>query len=246
MTRPIPKGTLVVTGGSNGIGKEILNYLHTKYVKAVSYDVSTSSEQDVRNIEQISTFFSKVLIPQQQNDLVVCAGVFRPVNFIEQTKEDIDFVLDINLKGALYTIQQFLKWHKENNSSCKPNIVIISSISAFYHGGIKNVVYDATKAALSYMVKNLANFECVINAIEPGTIRQTKIGLWKPDFDVDENARSEIEKGQQGDVEKLGNEVTKEDIARVIEYLLEMNTNGAVNGTTITVDGGLTSLRQRF
>lgn len=154
--------------------------------------------------------------------------------------------MDIPLKGALYTIQQFLKWHKENKSQEKPNIVILSSISAFYHGGIKNVVYDATKAALSYMVKDLANFDCVVNAIEPGTIRQTKIGLWKPDFDMDETARSDIEKGQQRDVEKLGSEVTKKNISRIVEFLLFQNTTGAINGTTLTVDGGLTSLRQRF
>lgn len=241
------KGTLFITGGSYGIGAEILRQVGPKYPNVVNFDVAESGENDVRDSERVNSVIENSLSSGQvQNDLVVCAGVFRPIEFIEQAPEDIDFVLDVNLKGALHTIQSFLRWHQEQNHQIMPNIVIISSISAFHHGGTKNVVYDSSKAALSYLVRNLANYNCVVNAIEPGTIRGTKIGSWTPNFGIDEELRTLIEQGQASDVEMLGREVTASDIAKVTEMLLFGNKNGAINGTTITVDGGLTAFRKRF
>lgn len=88
MTQHTSKGTVVVTGGSNGIGKEILTCLESKYDKAFSYDVTAAAEQDIRDLEQLATFFSTVLTPEKQNDLVVSAGVFRPINFIDQKRRN--------------------------------------------------------------------------------------------------------------------------------------------------------------
>lgn len=241
------KGTLFITGGSSGIGLELVNHFKQKYKTIRNFDVLAEKTDDVRNISDLKRAMEDSLAKEPyQNDLIVCAGVFRPIRFTQQSQEDIDFVLDTNLKGALYTTQQFLKWHEETGHSIKPNILIMSSISAFHHGGDKNVVYDATKAALSYLVRDLANFNCVVNALEPGTIRETRIGEWTPQFTSDETARKLIENGQQGDVEQMGWEVTKTDIAKVAETILFHNPHGAINGTTITVDGGQTALRQRF
>jgi NAD(P)-dependent dehydrogenase (short-subunit alcohol dehydrogenase family) len=245
--QPPLKGTLFITGGSSGIGLELVNHFKKKYKRVKNFDVLEAKTDDVRSANELRRAMEHSLAKKPyQNDLIVCAGVFRPIRFTKQSQEDIDFALDINLKGALYTTQQFLKWHEKTNHSIKPNILIMSSISAFHHGGDKNVVYDATKAALSYMVRDLANFNCVANALEPGTIRGTRIGEWTPQFNSDETTRKLIEHGQQSDVEKMGWEVTTTDIAKVAETILSYNPYGAINGTTITVDGGQTALRERF
>lgn len=241
------KGTLFVTGGSYGIGAEIIKRIGKRYQKVVNYDIKESPRLDVRNPHALrQTMVEHISTGRTQHDLVVSAGVFIPKDFSEQSQEEIDFVLGVNLKGTLYTIQEFLNRHKYLPDAKRPNIVIISSISAFHHGGRNNVVYDATKAALSYIVKDLANFDCTVNAVEPGTVRGTKIGGLTPDLGFDENARKIIEAGQARDVDALEREVTAEDIAKVVEMLLFNNQQGAINGTTITVDAGLTSLRKRF
>lgn len=238
------KGTLFLTGGSNGIGQQILSSLANHYHNVYSYDAQQG--KDVRDCKNLAEAMASTLSPELQNDLVLSAGVFRPVDFLTQSQADIDFVVDTNLKGTLYAAQAFLQWHKQVGHPIPPNIVIISSISAFYHGGRANVAYDATKAALSFMVKDLANFDCVANAIEPGTVRETKIGSWTPQFTHDDEARQIIERGQASDVEKLGREVGKADVARIAQMLLLQNETGAINGTCITVDAGLTVMRQRF
>lgn len=243
-SRMPPKGTLFVTGGSHGIGQDAFVNLSSRYDRTYNFDIGDG--RDVRDYSALETALSETLARTRQNDLILSAGVFRPIDFLQQAQSDIDFVVDTNIKGSLYTIHAFLKWHEEVNHPLTPNIVIISSISAFFHGGRANVVYDGTKVFLSYMVRDLANFNCFINTIEPGTIRQTEIGAWTPDFSRDPEARDTIERGQADDVARLGRDVTKADITSVIEMLLFHNGNGAINGTCITVDGGLTVLRQRF
>ena len=238
------KGALFVTGGSHGIGQDAFVTLSSHYDRAYNFDIGDG--RDVRDYSALEAAFAETLSHERQNDLVLSAGVFRPVDFLRQTPSEIDFVVDTNVKGVLYAALAFLKWHEATSHPIIPNIVIISSISAFFHGGRVNVVYDGTKAFLSYIVRDLANFNCIVNTIEPGTIRQTEIGVWAPDFTKDPEARTTVEQGQAGDVQRLGREVTKANITSVIEMLLFRNGDGAINGTSITVDGGLTSLRERF
>lgn len=238
------KGTLFVTGGSFGIGRETLSSLAAHYEHAYNFDAHEG--RDVRDYTAVAAALAQSLSPERQNDLVLSAGVFRPIDFLEQSQADIDFVVDVNVKGVLYAIHAFLKWHEDAHHLVAPNIVIVSSISAFFHGGRANVVYDGTKTLLSYIVRDLANFTCVVNAIEPGTIRQTEIGTWTPDLTKDLQARAVVERGQADDVKRLGREVTKADVIAIIEMLLFHNGNGAINGTCIAVDGGLSALRQRF
>jgi len=242
---PIRKGTLFVTGGSHGIGEDILRLLAPRYPAAFNFDHDSPEQFDVRDHAALEQAFNETLSPTTQNDLVIAAGVFVPKDFLEQTSAEVTFVLDTNITGALLTSQAFLRWHEQRQHPIKPNIVIISSISAFYPGGKTNVVYDATKAALSNMVKNLANY-CAVNAVEPGTIRGTEIGAWKPDFSKDESSKAIVDHGQEGDVESCGIEILKSDISDVVEQLLFRNPRGAINGTTIKVDGGMTARRSRF
>jgi NAD(P)-dependent dehydrogenase (short-subunit alcohol dehydrogenase family) len=241
------KGTLFVTGGSNGIGREVITCLQSRYQKVQNFDVVESKTNDVRDLGALQKAMDESCTPGlYQNDLVVCAGVFRPVSFIEQTEEDINFVLDVNLKGTLFTVQKFLDWHKKIKHPVRPNIIIMSSISAFYNGGEKNVVYDATKAALSYMVQDLVNCNCIVNALEPGTIRGTKIGGWTSRLTSDAAAKQLIDEGQTNDVKNMNWEATTSDIAAIVEMLLFQNQRGVINGTTLTVDGGQTSFSTRF
>lgn len=236
--------SLIITGGSFGIGKEIKDKLSSNYMDILNIDVANNI--DVRDYDSIFSEFEKFFNKNNNYsfDLVLSAGVFLPVDFKNQTKENIDFVVDINLKGALYTINCFLKLRPEDKIS---NIVIISSISAFFHGGTMMTTYDATKAALSYIVKDLSNYpNIIINAVEPGTVRDTNIGAWKENFSLDNNFKKIINDGQTRDVENLGREVLKSDIAEIVEMLLIRNRKGVINGTTITIDGGLTSKKVRF
>lgn len=227
------------------MGKVIIDTLGKKYQKVVNFDIQKSPNLNVCNPNSLKKAMENLTIGSYQNDLVCCAGVFVPIDFLGQTQKDIDFVVDINLKGILYSVQAFLNWHKDIKAKIRPNIVLISSMSAFFHGGGSMTVYDATKAAVSYLVKDLANYNCVVNAVEPGTIRRTNIGGWTTDFKSDKERREIIEKCQKQDVSNLSHEVTVEDIADFIDFLLFKN-KGEINGTAITIDGGQSIFKKRI
>lgn len=242
------KGILFVTGGSHGIGEAIIQEVGHGYHRVVNYDFSISPNLDVRNPTSLRSEIDKTLIKGEvQHDLVVSAGVIIYKRFLEQTPDEIAFQLSTNLIGAIYAVHTFLSWHKDNGHRIRPNIVVISSVSAHLHEGDSMATYEASKAGLSHFVQSLADpgrKEFIINAIEPGTIRETRIGGWRSDGPFDQPARAIIEAAQAEEVKMLPVEVTKKDIAEAVRKLLFENQNGDTNGQLIPVDGGYSRLKQ--
>lgn len=242
-----PKGILFVTGGSSGIGRAIIERVGHNYQQILNYDYSVSPDLNVSNPKNLRIEVNKALVKGGiQHDLVVSAGVIVAKPFLEQTPEEIQFQMRINLEGAIYSIQAFLAWHKDNNHPIRPNIVVISSVSARLHEHPDVAIYEASKAGLSHFVKSIADPKSgrfIINTIEPGTIRGTQIGGWKPDGSFDKSARERIEKAQSKEVKLLPTEVTKDDVAKVVEMLLFENQQGLFNGASFTVDGGYSVLK---
>lgn len=230
-----------MTGGSNGIGETIIQRVGERYLAVANYDFSIAPELDVRNYRRLREHMDKCLKRDQfQNDLVVCAGVIVPKPFLELTPEDIEFQSGTNLEGAMYTVHAFLSWHSANNHLVTPNIVVISSVSAHLHEGPDVAVYEASKAGLSHFAKSLVDptrRKHIINVIEPGTIRQTRIGGWRPDVSFDQSARERIEEAQAKEVSMLRVEPTKNDVAKVAEKLLFDNQEGTHNGKSFAVYG---------
>lgn len=243
-----PKGTLFVTGGSHGIGEAILKEVGSGYQNTFCYDLSQSPDLDVTNPAILRREMDKTLVEgETQHDLVVSAGVIIAKPFLEQTPEEIAFQLRTNFEGAIYTIQAFLAWHRDNGHYVIPNIVVITSVSAHLHKSPEVAIYEASKAGLSHFVKSIVDpgrREFIINTIEPGTIRETEIGGWRPDGSFDKSAREEIEKAQAKEVDMLPVEVSKKDVASVAKMLLFDNQGGIFNGASLTVDGGYSVLKK--
>lgn len=239
---------ILITGGTTGIGFSCAEYLLGK-----GYDVIiTGRNQDNLTIAleklqgNVSGYLSDVTKLEDLNDLVdivktnvgtidglfVNAGVFIPSAFEETTEEVFDKTMDVNFKGAFFTVQKFVPILKNPSS-----IVLTTSIAVFtaFMGGS---VYSASKAAMESLARSLS-FELApkgirVNVLSPGVTEtpiQRKAGMSEEDV---KNMVSSIEASSP-----IGRVLHPDDMAPVVEFLMSDGSK-ALRNEVIIVDGGTT------
>jgi 3-oxoacyl-[acyl-carrier protein] reductase len=143
--------------------------------------------------------------------------------------EDIDTVVDLNLKGTIYLTRLVSRRMLAHRSG---HIVNISSIvgRAGYRG---LAVYSATKAALDgftrALARELGSRGIVVNGIAPGYLR-TEMSHGLDDDQLNQIVRR-TPAGRLGEAE---------DVARAVLFLTDPR-NDYITGQILVVDGGLTA-----
>lgn len=239
---------VIVTGGSRGLGAGIVqSYLDTGDLVATCArsrtdaidrwlgDPSTADrllfgEVDLSDREATTEFVQQVIDRWQRVDILVNnAGVARDGILGMASDEDIDKVIDLNLKGTLHITRLV---SRRMLARGRGNIVNISSIVGL--SGYRGLsVYSATKAAMDGMTRSLArelgSRGIVVNSVAPGYLRtEMSHGL---------------DDGQLGQIVRrtpAGRLGEPADIARVLQFLTAAE-NDYLTGQVIVVDGGLTA-----
>ena len=241
--------TVVVTGGSRGIGKAIVYaFANAGYNVILNYN---QSEQSAKNIVEdlkdckgvVEMFKADVSKREEVNamieyvnkefggiDVVVNnAGISHVGLFDEIEEEEFRKVMDVNLMGVFNVTQAALKecmLSKKNGT-----IINISSIWGIA-GASCEVAYSASKAGVIGLTKGLAKelapSNITVNAIAPGAIATDMI--YK---EYSEKEISTIEK----DI-PMGRLGTPIEIANLALYLASDNAR-YITGQVISPNGGL-------
>ncbi len=172
----------VVTGGNSGIGyasaKELKEKGATVIITGRSVEkVKNAANElgvqgivaDVTNLSQIDSLVNEVKNEFGKVDvLFVNAGVFTPAPIGQNTEELFDYQMDINFKGAVFTLEKFLPILNEGAS-------VINLSSELANKGVANTaIYSASKAAMNSYTKTsateLAPRKIRVNSINPGPI----------------------------------------------------------------------------
>lgn len=159
------------------------------------------------------------------NALVNNAGIYLGRNLLDYSTQEIDRVIDINVKGAIYFSQYFGKLtfgHKR-----KGVIVNISSISG--QEGSSDAIYGASKAAILGLTKSCAmNFAPFVrvNAVAP-TIVSTEMMKVIPQWRQDEYLEQHL----------LKDKLLPEDVAETVIFLLSEQSR-CYTGATFDINSG--------
>lgn len=212
--------TVVLTGRDESRVREAANELG---VTGITADQSSLADLD-QLVAQVAERFGRVDV------LFINAGVAVMAPLEHLTEEQFDQTMNINFKGAFFTLQKFLPHLSEGAS-----VINLSSINAFT--GMPNTsVYGASKAALNSFTRTaayeLAPRKIRVNAVCPGPVNTPifgKVGL--PQEAIQEFASAMQSRvplhrfGEVGDIAKLVTFLASDDAA-------------FVTGSEYTIDGG--------
>jgi 3-oxoacyl-[acyl-carrier protein] reductase len=236
--------TAVVTGAGQGIGFQIaLSFLQAGGQVSIWDYSQTALDTAKKELAQFADNVHFVQVDVTQKDscekavaalpwpcdiLVNNAGITRDKSFGKMTFEDWNAVINTNLTG-LFNVTKTLS-EKFNTASMHKRIINISSVVGLY-GNFGQTNYAAAKAGVIGMTKTLAKElgrkGFTVNAIAPGFIATAMTNAMPKE--TLEAMASKVP------VARLGSTA---DIANAVMFLSSEQAS-YINGTTLSVDGGI-------
>ncbi|HCZ0301475.1 TPA: SDR family oxidoreductase [Staphylococcus aureus] len=187
----------VVTGAGSGIGEAIATLLHEEGAKVVLAGRNKDKLQNVANqlaqdsVKVVPTDVTKkeevdelMKIAQQTFgglDIVInSAGQMLSSKITDYQVDEWDSMIDVNIKGTLYTAQAALPTMLEQSSG---HLINIASISGF-EVTKSSTIYSATKAAVHTITqgleKELAKTGVKVTSISPGMVDTAITAAYNP------------------------------------------------------------------
>lgn len=234
---------VILTGSASGIGKEIVKHCLHEGAFVIACDINDQAldklkqtmnandglhvyQLDVSNYKQTVEFFEFIETNHPDvNSLINNAGIYLAKNITDYQEEEVDKVLDINVKGYIYFSKLFGKKMLHNKQ--KGAIVNMSSVSGIE--GSSDAVYGASKAAILSLTKsNAMNFSPYVrvNAVAP-TMVDTAMMDTIPDWRKAEYLEKQL----------IDTPVMPEDVAETVTFLLS-DKSSHYTGATFDLNNG--------
>ena len=233
--------TAILTGSEGHIGQSFVSRLKELDYKVIGIDIVDQVNDGIiyHQVDITKKHEIESVLKQHNENITVLinnAGisVFSP--FEERTEDQIDMVMNVNLKGNILMTQLvYNKYFKVNNNGTIINIGsiygIVSGDMSIYNEDDRRTpeIYGATKAAVINLTKYFATYMAPhnvrVNCISPGGIYNNQAKKFI------ENYSKKVPMNRMGYADEL---------LSSLEYLLS-DESSYVTGQNIVVDGGFTS-----
>ena len=246
------KKVVVVTGGSEGIGRACVELFHKNDYEVINLDIKKPEsglglfiQTDVSKVSEIKKAFQKISEQYSAIDVLVSNAGMHVSATVEATDEALfDQVISTNLKSAFFVVQSAIPLMRNKGKRAKNGgrIVMMGSEQTFV-GKPHSAAYGLTKAAIAQLTKSIAldymKEGIVANCVCPGTI-ETPL-YWKAiQSYCDRSGRDldEVHK-EEGAMQPIGRIGQPEEIASLIYYLAN-DAGSFIQGASFTIDGGYT------
>ena len=187
---------------------------------------------DVSDLSALDNLVSEVKGAHGGVDILfVNAGIFQPTPLGMMDESVYDQQMNINFKGAVFTLEKFLPILNEGAS-----VINLSSVNA-YAAMPTASIYSATKAALNSFTRTaaaeLAPKKIRVNAVNPGPIETPIFGK----TGMTEEQLQGFAQTVQGSV-PMGRFGQSEEVAKLVTFLAS-DAASYVTGGEYNVDGGV-------
>jgi NAD(P)-dependent dehydrogenase (short-subunit alcohol dehydrogenase family) len=235
----------VVTGGNSGIGFSTAQELIAQGAKVIitgrdKTRIAEAAEQigaigivaDQASLTDTDALVKQIEAEHSKIDfLFINAGIGRMAPFEQITEEIFDEVMNINYKGAFFTLQKFVPLLNVGSS-----VVFLSSVNA-QTAMATTSVYGPSKAALNALMKvvayELAPKGIRVNSVSPGLIQTPifgKTGLSGEQIDGLTAAFA-----NRNPLKRIG---TSEEVAKLVAFLASDDST-YITGSDYLIDGGV-------
>lgn len=237
----------LVTGSTSPLGSEIIRVLAKEGTNVVIHyhnkeEEAYALEQEIKNTYNIDTYVikcditdenevkkmvDKVINKYKKIDILVNNSAYtKDSPYEEKTSESFKKILDVNIIGTFLVTKYVGRTMLLNKKGKIINISSNNAINCYYP---ESIDYDASKAGIVSMTKNMALYYkpyINVNCICPGWI----------DTDINVNLDKKFKKEEENKI-YLHRFAKTEEIANVVAFLASDKAS-YINNTIIKVDGG--------
>jgi 3-oxoacyl-[acyl-carrier protein] reductase len=241
---------IILTGGSRGIGKAIVEKLASQgHTIAFNYQsnkdaadalvnqlkdkgqTAVAFQADISDFDQAAAFVTKAreYFKEEVDALINNAGITRDKSLFIMPKEDWQDVLNTNLNGCFNVTRALIAYFMKYKRGCIVNMTSVSGLTGL--PGQTN--YCASKAGIigftRALAKEVAKLRIPVNAVAPGFIETEMTAK------INEKHLEEVRK--QIPMQRFG---TPEEVADLVSFLISDQAK-YITGQVFTIDGGLSA-----